>query len=113
MVTEATAVGFLTKCATVGTLHCFIFISFLAALWHVEFPGRGSDPSHNRGQIQATVVTFVKAVIILDHLIHCAWLGIEPVSCFYRDTTDPFAPQWEFLFLKSIFYFKKSVNLLF
>ena len=50
------------------------FFSFLAALWHMEFPGQGSDLSHG---------------CILSHscsstgsLTHCTGPGIKPVSWY-------------------------------
>ena len=50
-----------------------------------------------RDQIQATVATRSAAVTMLDHLSHCAELGIEPVSRHGRDAADPIVPQRELL----------------
>ena len=63
---------------------------FLAAPWHMEFPGQGSDPSHKS-------VTYTRPEAMLDPLIHCAGLGIKPISWHCRDATDPVAPQRELL----------------
>ena len=73
------------------TLLFFFFFSFLAAPQHTE-----SSPA--RDQIQAVVAIYVAAVAMLDPLIRCAWLGIEPASWCCRDTADPVAPQWELLY---------------
>lgn len=35
------------------------------------------------------------AVVLPDHLTHCAKPGIEPVFWCFRDTTNPVAPQRE------------------
>ena len=48
----------------------FLFSTFWATLWHIEFPARG--------QIQTTVVTYAKAVAMLDPLT--SGPGIEPES---------------------------------
>lgn len=69
--------------------HFFSFLFFfLAALWHMEILGQGSDPSHScdlsysRGNAGS--------------LIHCAGPGIEPaVSQCSRGAADPTAPQWD------------------
>ena len=66
------------------TLLLFSF-SFLAFLWHMEFLGRD--------QIWASSLP----VAVLDPLIHCARLGIEPAYSCCRDAADHVAPQQEVL----------------
>ena len=61
--------------------------------------------SQARDQIQAPVVTYVIVVATLDPLICCAWLGIEPTSWCYRDTTDPVVPQWKLQYYFILLYF--------
>ena len=63
----------------------FFFFSFLVTLWHMEFPGQGSDPSH---------------IFDLRHrcgksrsITHCSRPGIKPSSQGCRATTDPIASQ--------------------
>ena len=60
-----------------------LFVCFLAVLWHMEFPGRGSDLSlscdlygscSNAGSF------------------NWARLGIEPASWHCRDAADPISP---------------------
>ena len=54
------------------------FFSFLAALWHMEFLGQGSDTSSSCN---------------LGSLTYCARPGIKSVSQCCRDTaTEPAAP---------------------
>ena len=62
-----------------------VFLSYLAAPWHREFQGQG--------QIQATLVTYNRAVSRPDPLTHCAWLGIEPVSWCCREASSPVGSQ--------------------
>ena len=63
----------------------FLFFSFLAALWHMEFPGQGwypsfsCDLSHNRSSTGS--------------LTYWARLGIEPVSQCSQDAADLISPQ--------------------
>ena len=64
----------------------FIYL-FLAAPWHVEFPGQGSDLSC-RCNLSCSCSN-------ARSLIPCAGLGIEPVSQGSQDATNPDAPQWE------------------
>ena len=49
----------------------------------------GTWSSWARDQIRAA------AAAMLDPLIPCAGLGIEPPSWCYRDTTNPVVPYWE------------------
>ena len=73
----------LTLCYTVDScylfsvcMHVFIYFLFLAALWDMEFLGQRSDESHSCSNTRS-------------FLIHCAGLGVKPVSWQYRDTADP------------------------
>ena len=50
----------------------FFFFSFLAALWHLEFPGQGSDPSHS-WDLQGSCSN-------VRSLNHCPGPGIKPKS---------------------------------
>ena len=81
-------------------LFFFFLFSFLTTPLHVEFPGQGSDlryscnPSCSCGNAGSS--------------IHCAGLGIEPVSHCSKDATDSVAPQWKFRF-----YFEKKKHLYF
>ena len=54
----------------------FFFFLFLAALWHMEFPGQRSDLSQLLPTLQ-----------LPDPLTHVLSLGIEPVSWHCRDAT--------------------------
>ena len=70
---------------------CFFF-SFLAALWHMEFPGHGSDPSCS--------VDLIFSCSNARPLTHCPGPRIEPASQNSQDTANPIAPhvpQWVFL----------------
>ena len=67
----------------------FFFFLFLAAPWHLEFLGQGSDRSHSCD---------------LSHsggnarsLTHCARPGIKPVCQRSQDAADPVEPQRELL----------------
>ena len=53
-------------------------VSFLATLWHMEFPGQGSDLSRGR-DLSCSCSN-------AGSLTHCARLGSDP---------DPVVPQWE------------------
>ena len=78
-----------------SSVECFLlffvclFVSFLATLWHREFPGQGSDSSHscNLSYICSNARS----------LTHCALLGMEPAFQRSQDTTHPVAPQQELL----------------
>ena len=50
----------------------FVCFSFLATLWHMEFSGQRSDPSHYCNLSHSCGNT--------RSLTHCAGLGIKPVS---------------------------------
>ena len=67
----------------------FLFFSFLATPWHMDFPGQGSDPSHSFD----LCCSCDKA----RSLTHCAESGIKPASQHSQDAADPIAPQWELL----------------
>lgn len=69
-----------------GTLDFLFYFTFLAALWHMEFPSLGSEPRHN--------CSLCHGCRILRSLTHCAKLGAE-LSLHSRDTADTLAPQWE------------------
>ena len=53
--------------------------SFLATLWHMEFPNQGSTEG------------------MLDPVTRCASHSIEPASQCCRDAIDPVSPQQELL----------------
>ena len=64
--------------------------SFLASSpWHMEFPGQGSDPSHNCRLSPCCSNT--------RSLTPCAGLGIEPASQRSQDAADPIVPRRELL----------------
>ena len=67
---------------------------FLAALWHMEFLGQGSDLSCSCDLCSSCCNT--------GSLTHCASQGIKPASQHSRDAADPGVPQQELQFL---FYF--------
>ena len=46
-----------------------------------------------RDQIRATVVTYATVAAMPDSLIHCAALGIKPLSQNSRDATDPISQE--------------------
>lgn len=59
----------------------FLFLfSLLAAPWHMEFQGQGSDPSqgHDLSQNCSNI----------ESLTHCAGPGIEPVSQRSQEAPD-------------------------
>ena len=71
----------------------------------MEFPGKGSDPSHScdldcsYGNIRS--------------LTHSVQLGIEPASQHSGDANDPIAPQWELVMLSpkiEIYPFEASLR---
>ena len=70
-------------------LFLFSLSLFLAALWHMEFPGQGSDLNHHgdlyRGCGNAGSLT------------HGTRLEIKPASWHCSDAADPVAPQQELL----------------
>ena len=68
---------------------------FLATLWHMEFLGQGSDPSHSCDLCDICGNT--------GSLTHCARLGIEPVSQRSRDAAHTVGPQ-QVLQRKSFFF---------
>ena len=88
--------------------HTHFFSFFLAVPWHMELPGQRSIPNHSFDLWCCSGNT--------RSLTHCARLGIKPVSQGSRDTTDPFAPQWELLCVLSlwcVFYYVVCFHLFF
>ena len=75
--------------------YCLFMFSFSAAPRHVEFPGQGSDLSHN-----------------CNLSLSCgnphAGPGIEPASQCSQDTTDLVAPQREHL---NLFYIEAFLRM--
>ena len=65
------------------------FFSFLAALWHMEFSGHGSDPSHGC-DLHCSCGN-------AGSLTHCGMLGTEPVFQCSRDAADSIEPQQDLL----------------
>ena len=65
----------------------YYFFLFLAAPWHVEFLGQGSDPSC-RCDLCCSCGN-------AGSFTHSAGPGTEPASQCCRDPADPVAPQWE------------------
>ena len=82
-VTQAAAVRFWTCCTTVGTPCAFLFF-FLAAQWHREFPGQGSDLSCSYELNHSWDNT--------RSLTHCARLGIKLAFQCSSDAADPVVP---------------------
>ena len=70
----------------------FFFFSFLAALQHMEFLGKGSEPSHS--------LDLNLSCGNARPFTHCAGLGIEPgvPNLCSQDAAKPVAPQQELLF---------------
>ena len=68
-------------------LSFFFFFFFLAAPWHMEFLGQGSDLSHS--------CDLSCSCSNAGSLTHCARPGIEPRSQHSQDAANPSAPQWE------------------
>ena len=66
--------------------HTYIFPPILVALWHTEFLGQGSHPSHSH-DLNCSCSN-------AESLIHCAGLEIEPVTQHSQEAADPVAPQW-------------------
>ena len=63
------------------------FLPSLPSLWNMEFPGQGSDLSHNgRPKLQLRNP---------GSLTHCARLRMEATTQRSQDTADPVAPQRE------------------
>ena len=75
----------------------FCLFVCLAALWHMEFPGQGSDLSRSFN----VCCSYGNA----RALIHCAGHGIEPASWCCRDAADPIAPWQELLKVAFFFFF--------
>ena len=70
----------------------------MAALWHMEFLGRGTDRIHScRLSCHCSNA---------GSLTHCAGPGIEPVSQHSQDNADPIVPQQECLkvFIINVFW---------
>ena len=67
----------------------FLFVFFLAALCHMEFPGQGSDPScrFDLSHSCSNARSFT----------HCAGPGIKPASQQSQEAADPVTAQWELL----------------
>lgn len=68
------------------TMGHFFFFPFLATLWHMDFLGQGSNPSHSF-DLSCSCSNNARS------LTHCARPGIEPVSQGSQDAADPFVPQ--------------------
>ena len=66
-----------------------LFVCFLAAWWHMEFPGQGSDPSQSHELSHSCGNT--------ASLSHCAGPGITPSTQCFQDAADPTEPQQELL----------------
>ena len=79
------------------SLYLFIYFSFLACLWHIEFQGQRSDPSRSWDLSYSCGNA--------GFLTHCATLVIEPASRSSQDTSDPIVPQQELLFIYFKFFF--------
>ena len=88
--TWATAFGFLTHCATVGTpcelLGVFFYFDCLKAY--------GIPRSGIRSKLQVPPMPQLQKCQILNSL---CWLEIEPSSQSSRDAANPLVPQWELL----------------
>lgn len=80
----------------------YVLFSFLAAPWHKEFPGQGTDLSHS--------FNLSHSCRNAESLIHCAGLEIEPVTQHSQEAADPVAPQWglQGYFLTNILMFLSS-----
>ena len=74
---------------------CILFFLFFSLFWlpHSIWTSQAKE------QIRATGTTYAAAAATPDLLIHCARLGMEPVSWSCGVATDPIAPQWELLFI--------------
>ena len=74
-----------------GTPFFIFFLVFgrgeVAALWHMEFPGQRSDPSHNFDPSHSGGT--------VRSLTHRARPGIEPASQGSQDTANPVVSQLE------------------
>ena len=81
---------------------CLFVCFFLAAPWHMKFPGQGSDLSHS--------CHLSHSCSHAGSLSHCVGLGIEPASQGSQDAASPTVPQWELCNFLSIF--KPSTNCL-
>ena len=68
----------------------YYLFSLLAALWHMELLGQGSDlsGSHEPGCSRGNE----------GSLTHCAWPGIKPMSQRSQGATDPMVPQRQLLY---------------
>ena len=73
-----------------GFWDVFVFLVLVLFFWLL----RSSQASD---QIPAAVADYMAALAMLDPLIHCMGLGIEPMSRCWRDTTNPVAPHQELL----------------
>ena len=62
----------------------YLFIYFLSAPQHKEFPGQGSDSNHSCGQGHSCSN--------IGSLTHCARPGIKPVCQHSQDTSDSIVP---------------------
>ena len=74
------------NCSSLPTIILNFFFPFLATLWHIEFLGQGSDPSHSCNL----------CCINARSLTHCAMFGMEPAFQHSRDIADSIVPQREF-----------------
>ena len=85
---------------SLGVYFVFCFL-FLAAPWHMEFLGQGSDPSHS-----------CKPSCICDNsgsLTHCSGPGIEPMSQCPQNASNPIVTQQELhMFIVLSRYMPKS-----
>ena len=72
----------------------FVCFSFLAALWHMEFPFQGSYLSHSHN-VSCSCGN-------MGFPTHCARPGIEPVFHCSQDATDSMSLQWKRLFFLSL-----------
>lgn len=71
------------------------FLSFLPPSLFLFLPPHSICSSQMRDQIQATVATCTHICGNPPSLTYCVGTGIEPVSQWSRDTTNPTAPQQE------------------
>ena len=66
-----------------------VYLSVLAAPWHMEFLDQGSDPSHS--------CDLSHSCSNAGSLTHCARPGLEPASQRSQDAANPIVPQPELL----------------
>lgn len=69
----------------IGSYDCNFFFSFLAAPWHMAFPGQGSDSSHS-GDLRHRYSNSGSST-------HCAGPGIKLASQHSRDAIDTAVPR--------------------